>query len=129
MMPKVVRGLNQTEQQYFSPYFDKNTLESAQIVEGYVPFWLRRRMCAVVLGKRIYLRKGVYQQNTPSGITLLAHELTHVEQYLKGMTIIKYLWASRHGYRNNRYEVEAYKKAALVCSQVLNGLSVKHASV
>lgn len=76
-------------------------------------------MCAVVLGTGIYFRKGVYQFNTRIGIELLAHELTHVEQYLSGMTMLKYLWASRNGYRKNPYEVDAYAKAAYVCEHIL----------
>ena len=75
-------------------------------------------MCAVVLGHRIYFRKGVYHANTARGIELLAHELTHVEQYLAGMNVFKYIWASRYGYRKNPYEIEAYAKGAYVCSQI-----------
>lgn len=72
-------------------------------------------MCAVVLGTRIYFRKDAYQIGSVRGVELLAHELTHVEQFLNGMTIIGYLWASRHGYKNNPYEIEAYAKGAFVC--------------
>lgn len=101
------------------PYFQQHTLELVRIIEGRVPFWLRKKMCAVVLGHRIYLRADLdrpraYQVNTASGVELLAHELTHVEQYLSGMTIFKYLWASRHGYHGNPYEIEAYAKGAAV---------------
>lgn len=71
-------------------------------------------MCAVVLGTRIYFRAGVYNLNAWSGIELLAHELTHVEQYLTGMNVLKYCWASRAGYQKNPYEIEAYAKAKAV---------------
>jgi hypothetical protein len=117
-MSKSVRSLSNDERQQFNPFFEKSTLDKAQIIEGYVPFWLRKRMCAVVIGRRIYFRAGVYQENTRQGVTLLAHELTHVEQFLTGMTIIKYLWASRQGYENNPYELEAYRKGDAVCKQV-----------
>jgi hypothetical protein len=76
-------------------------------------------MCAVVLGHRIYFRDSAYQINSQHGIELLAHELTHVEQYLSGMTIFKYLWASRRGYRQNPYEVEAYEKGAEVRDKIM----------
>lgn len=122
-MSGLVRSLSQSERHQFTPFFEKNTLDQARIIDGTVPFWLRKRMCAVVIGSRIYFRSGVYQENTPKGVTLLAHELTHVEQFLTGMTIIKYLWASRKGYENNPYELEAYKKGADVCKQVFGGVS------
>lgn len=107
------RPLTEAEFNRYRPYFQQQTLLAVRIVEGRVPIWLRKKMCAVVLGHRIYLRAELdqpraYQPNTLHGWELLAHELTHVEQYLAGMTICKYLWASRHGYRNNPYEIEAY---------------------
>lgn len=117
------RPLSQAELDLYHPYFQPQTLASVRIVEGRVPFWLRGNMCAVVLGCRIYLRAEIdlprtYQPGTAKGIELLAHELTHVEQYLSGMTIFKYLWASRHGYRNNPYEMEAYAKGTLVRTRI-----------
>jgi hypothetical protein len=119
------RALNASERALYTPYFQRRTLEMARIVEGYVPFWLNKQMGAVVLGHHIYFRSGLYQPgvsdliNAPVSLELLAHELTHVEQYLSGMTIGKYLWASRHGYRQNPYEIEAYDKGAYVCAQIL----------
>ena len=71
-------------------------------------------MNAVVLGRHIHFRTGTYKAGTLRGITLLAHELTHVEQFLNGMTMLRYLWQSRRGYHRNRYEVEARAKGALV---------------
>ncbi len=108
------RPLSTAELQLYQPYFQLHTLQKARIIEGRTPFWLRRNMCAVVLGHHIYFRAGAYQFNTLQGKELLAHELTHVEQYLSGMNIFKYLWASRRGYRQNPYEVEAYAKGAEV---------------
>ena len=112
------RPLSNAERLLFEPYFQPRTLYKTRIIEGRTPFWLRKKMCAVVLGARIYLRQGAYQADTQHGIELLAHELTHVEQYLAGMTIIKYLWASRHGYRKNPYEIEAYAKGAEVMRKI-----------
>ena len=108
------RPLSTVEFQCFQPYFQLKTLQKARLIEGQTPFWLHKNMCAVVLGHRIYFRAGAYKLNTPQDIELLAHELTHVEQYLSGMTIFKYLWAARRGYRQNPYEVEAYAKGAEV---------------
>lgn len=108
------RPLNTQERTIFEPYFQLNTLNQARITENHTPFWLHKKMCAVVLGAHIYFRKDAFQFNSQNGIELLAHELTHVEQYLAGMTVVKYLWASRYGYQNNPYEIEAYAKAANV---------------
>jgi len=118
-MSRSLRSLTETEYDYLSPFFQRETLEVAQIVENEVPFWLRKQMCAVVIRQRIHFRQGAYQANTKTGITLLAHELTHVEQFLSGMTITKYLWASRGGYQNNPYEIEAYAKADRITKALL----------
>ena len=100
------------------PYFAHIVLERARIVDGSVggrvPFWLRRDMCAVVLGNTIYFRAGYYQPNTKHGAVLLGHELTHVSQYLHGMTILKYLWSCRKGYTKSTYEIEAYAKGRMI---------------
>ena len=122
---KSARPLNASEVKLFQPYFQANTLANARIVEGNVPFWLHKSMCAVVLYQHIFLRMEIdqprtYQPNTLRGIELLAHELTHVEQYLSGLTLIKYLWASRSGYCKNPYEIEAYAKASVVREQFDN---------
>jgi hypothetical protein len=115
------RPLTAVERVLCQPYFKAETLDKARIIEGHVPFWLSKRMCAVVLGHKIYMRQGAYslrQQATIAAVELLAHELTHVEQYLSGMTVIKYLWASRHGYKKNPYELEAYAKGYYISMQI-----------
>lgn len=119
------RPLTAIERELCGPYFRSDTLDRARIIENHVPFWLRKCMSAVVLGHKIYMRKGAYLQAlqpSRSSLCLLAHELTHVEQYLSGMTIMKYLWASRHGYRQNPYEIEAYAKGAYISTQISDKL-------
>ena len=117
-MTQIGRPLTQQELHIFKPYFAKIVLEKARIIDGSfggkVPFWLRRDMCAVVLGHRIYFRAGYYQPNTKRGAELLGHELTHVSQYLHGMTIFKYVWSCRKGYFKSVYEIEAYAKGWLI---------------
>lgn len=108
------RPLTMQEYAFFKPFFAQIVLAKARVIDGKVPFWLRRDMCAVVIGPRIYLRAGVYQPNTKEGLVLLGHELTHVSQYLHGMTIFKYIWSCSKGYRNSHYEIEAYAKGALI---------------
>lgn len=106
---KPARPLTATEQQALSPFFSHGLLTAARIVDGRVPWWLLPRMCAVVLGKVIYFRQGAYCANTPQAWGLLAHELTHVKQHLEGMRWWHYLWSCRRGYRQSRYEQEAYE--------------------
>ncbi len=113
---KAGRPLSQEERHLYQPYFARNVIEQARIVDGYVPFWLRKRMIAVVIKHRIYFRPGVYQPNTKAGVALLGHELMHVSQYLYGMNWLKYLWSCRHGYRNSPYEVAAYEKGAVIAA-------------
>ncbi len=73
---------------------------------------LRSDKVAIVIGKTIHLH------NTSKKQFLLnekwvKHELCHVKQFQQNgylLFIIKYLWQSiRHGYQNNKYEVEARK--------------------
>ena len=108
------RPLTAQERAIFKPYFAQNVLNEARIIDGRVPFWLRRDMCAVVLGERVYFRPGVYQPNTKRGAELLGHELTHVSQFLHGMTLWRYVWSCRRGYRNSVYEQEAYAKGHMI---------------
>ncbi len=108
------RPLTVEEKQTFKPYFAKNVIEQARVIDGSVPFWLRRRMVAVVIKHCIYIRPGAYQPNTKAGVALLGHELMHVSQYLHGMNWIKYLWSCRYGYRNSPYEVAAYTLGVVI---------------
>lgn len=108
------RPLTAQERAHLKPYFAHIVLEQARIIDGRVPFWLRRDMCAVVLGNTVYFRAGYYQANTPQGTSLLGHELTHVSQFLHGMTLFKYVWSCRNGYMQSPYETEAYAKGRMI---------------
>jgi Domain of unknown function (DUF4157) len=112
------RPLTLQERTLFKPYFAHIVLERARIIDasfgGSVPFWLRRDMCAVVLGNKVYFRAGVYQPNTKRGAELLGHELVHVSQFLHGMTWWRYIWSCRKGYRRSPYELEAYAKSDVI---------------
>lgn len=118
-LQKHARSLSAKEHSLLAPYFAEKTLTNVRVCENHAPFWLYRQMHGVALGCHVYFRPSVYLPNEPCGLALLAHELTHVEQYLSGMTILKYLWASRHGYHQNPYEIEAYAKGALVKKHML----------
>lgn len=119
------RPLSGQERALFRPYFAQNVLNEARIIEGKVPFWLRRNMCAVVLGRYIYFRPGVYQSNTKRGAELMGHELTHVSQFLHGMSLLKYIWSCRYGYFKSPYEIEAYAKGRLIAAHFLSDSNVK----
>lgn len=108
------RPLSVQERTIFKPFFAKNVIEQARVIEGKVPFWLSSRMCAVVIYNRIYFRAGAYQPNTPRGAELLGHELTHVSQFLHGMSLFSYIWSCRKGYMQSHYEREAYAKGRLI---------------
>lgn len=114
--PHKGRPLSLQERALFNPYFALIVLNEARIVEGKVPFWLRRNMCAVVLGRYIYFRTGVYKPHTRRGAELLGHELTHVSQFLHGMTLLKYAWSCRRGYYKSSYEIDAYAKGRLIAA-------------
>jgi hypothetical protein len=110
------RPLTLQERALFKPYFAHIVMEHARIIDGKVPFWLRRNMCAVVLGEKIYFRAGAYLPNTKRGAELLGHELTHVSQFLHGMSLFGYIWSCRKGYMQSQYEIEAYAKGRLIAT-------------
>lgn len=110
------RPLTLEEKHTFKPYFAENVIEQTRIIDGYVPFWLRKKMIAVVINYRIYLRLGVYKANTKEGAALLGHELMHVSQFLHGMSWLKYLWSCRYGYRKSPYELAAYAKGDIIAA-------------
>ena len=108
------RPLTATEQARYAAHFEPDVLDAARVIDGRVPFWLRPDMRGVTLGPRIYLRPGAYDPDSVGGVELLGHELVHVRQYRDGMTVWRYLWASRRGYRRNPYEVEAFALGARI---------------
>lgn len=120
MMLAAGRPLTMQERNIFNPYFAQNVLCQARVVDGTVPFWLSKKMCALVLGNTIYFRRGAYLPNTRRGAELLGHELTHVSQFLHGMTLTKYIWSCRRGYFKSPYEIEAYAKGRLIATSFKN---------
>ena len=80
-------------------------------VIGRLAAWkLKSDKVAIVIGKTIHLHntgRSEFLENKQ----WLYHELKHVEQFKKHGSfsfLFLYLWESmRHGYRNNKYEIEA----------------------
>ena len=71
---------------------------------------LRSERVAIVIGKTIYLYNTT-KQDFLNDEKWVKHELCHVKQFQQNgylLFIAKYLWESiKHGYHNNRYEIEA----------------------
>jgi hypothetical protein len=71
---------------------------------------LQSQQAAIVIGKTIHLYNTSEKQFLLNE-RWLKHELCHVKQFQENgylIFIAKYLWESiKHGYRNNKYEVEA----------------------
>ena len=71
---------------------------------------LGKSTIAIVFGSRIHLFN-CSKETFLSNQSWLRHELCHVKQYQQHgylLFLFKYLWESiRHGYYNNRFEVEA----------------------
>ncbi|MDQ2863351.1 MAG: DUF4157 domain-containing protein [Bacteroidota bacterium] len=73
---------------------------------------LKSENVAIVIGKTIHLHN-VSRQKFLADEKWVKHESCHLKQFKENGTfifILKYLWESaRHGYYNNKYEVEARK--------------------
>ncbi len=112
------RCLTAGEKHLLSPYVSAVDLDRAILHEGRVPWYLHPRFSAIVRGRNIYVRAGVYDAGTAEGIALLGHELTHVAQYRAGMTACHYLWSALRGYRNNKYEKAAFAVQAKIMREL-----------
>ena len=73
---------------------------------------LQSENAAIVIGSTIHLYN-VSRQKFLQNEKWVRHEICHLQQFKKHgrfIFIIKYLWESiRHGYYNNKYEIEARK--------------------
>ena len=73
---------------------------------------LQSKNVAIVIGSTIHLYN-VTRQQFLQDEKWVKHEICHLQQFKKHgkfIFIIKYLWESmRHGYYNNKYEIEARK--------------------
>lgn len=69
----------------------------------------RRSVSGITLWRTIWLAP-----DAPHAAELLLHELRHVQQFhAQAIFPLRYIWESvRHGYRQNRYEIDARAYAA-----------------
>lgn len=116
--PFGLRPLTDCEKQKLAPYIPKIDLDKANLHDDGVPWYLGKGYNGITRGNNIYFRPGAYDPSTVGGLALLGHELVHVGQYRNGLTWLKYLKASRHGYDKNKYEPPADAKQA----EIGNGL-------
>jgi RHS repeat-associated protein len=123
--PLGLRPLTDCEKEALKPYIPKVDLDNADLHDGKVPWWLRKKYEGVTVHNDIYFRPGVYNSSTPAGLALLGHELVHVGQFRNGLTLVQYLWASRRGYNNNPYEKPAYDKQDEITNNLRKGKCCK----
>jgi uncharacterized protein RhaS with RHS repeats len=112
--PFGLRPLTRCEKDLLRPYIPDIDLSNADLHDGKVPWYLRKKYDGITRGNDIYFRPGKYDSTTPAGIALLGHELVHVGQYREGMTWYEYLWDARRGYETSKYEPPAYAKQAQI---------------
>jgi RHS repeat-associated protein len=109
--PSGLRPLTGCEKSLLKPYIPKIDLDSADIHDGKVPWYLPDDMDGITRGNDIYFRPGAYRAGTVEGISILGHELVHVGQFRNGMNWAKYLWSVRKGYsKDSKYEQPAYDR-------------------
>jgi RHS repeat-associated protein len=119
--PFGLRRLTDCEKQKLAPYIPKIDLDKADLHDGEVPWYLGKDYSGITRGNDIYFRPGVYDSSTIDGLAVLGHELVHVGQYRNGLTWLKYLIASRHGYDKNPYEKPAYDKEKEINQDMAKG--------
>ncbi len=89
--PLGLRPLTDREKQCLNPYIPQVDQDAADLHEDEVPLYLLPGYAGITLGNDIYLRPGVYDGATATGIALLGHELYHVGQYRKGTTRLDFI--------------------------------------
>lgn len=116
-----------------APYFPDIDLSKIEIITG-VPWYVPMKAGAYTDRNRIFFADGFYNPDTHEGLALIAHELTHVEQYRKfGKWKFRFLYSRSwmaelfrnlsfiQAYRNNRFEVAAREVESLVYCDLCDG--------
>jgi Domain of unknown function (DUF4157) len=112
-LPDEVRDL-------LAPYFPGLDLDRIVLNLTGIPWYVPKKMDAFTNRHHIYFARGRFHPGTASGVALIAHELTHCDQFKRHGTWIfrvKYGWSwlvellrnmsFNEAYYQNRYEVEA----------------------
>ena len=90
-------------------FVERSDLERMQVVaDSKIP--VRLRTGAVTFGDRVFFRAGKFDESTPAGLALIAHESRHIGQYAEyGFVgfLARYLWgAVRSGFAHARHPME-----------------------
>ena len=95
-----------------SPHVDAEALARIRVMTGRPWGWAPRviRMAAVTFGDHVLIRPDRFDETTPRGLALIAHEAMHVAQYRRYGRIrmgARYVWGQlRCGFRHDRHPME-----------------------
>ena len=95
-----------------APHVDAEALVRMRVLTGRPWRWFPRliRMAAVTFGDHVLIRPDRFDETTPRGLALIAHEAMHVEQYRRYGRIgmgARYLWGQvRCGFVHDRHHME-----------------------
>jgi len=99
-----------------SPFFPTINLDKIRLYSGGLRLGhlilLLNRATAITFGKKIFFARGMLDESTPTGITLIAHELTHVRQYQE-TGYLRFLYRYLRDYIQSRIEGKNHHSAYL----------------
>ena len=102
------RALSSREREILEPFFPALDLKRVRLIED-AHIWGIRSIAGITFGRRVYL-SGRIDSTSPIDLSLLLHELRHVEQYARRtqpLFAICYLWGYvLHGFRYARIPLE-----------------------
>lgn len=104
------RKLTPCEKRFLSQYHQAEILDSV-VIHGHMPWFVVDGFDGITLGNDIYLEAD--RPNTLSGISILGHEVTHVEQQRRLSFVPKYVWGSISGLISTGDRGEARDSIAL----------------
>lgn len=117
------------------PYFSDLALHNVKIKHR-IPWFVFNNPLAFALHRTLYFRPGCFQPNTIQGLALIAHELTHIQQYKRYGTVrmsVRYLAEFMLNYFKNGFNrYQAYRAisfevdARAVADRVLNDLEERN---
>ncbi|MFP5223575.1 MAG: DUF4157 domain-containing protein [Acidobacteriota bacterium] len=108
--PKEVRKLTEYERRMMKEAgFTDEQLDPITLHIGGGHPSMPKSMDAITYDDNIYFRDGVHDPNSAKGLAFLAHEIQHSVQWRNGMTVPSYVANSVGGYKNNKYEKDAFE--------------------
>lgn len=95
-----------------APHVDTEALLRMRVLTGRPWRWMPRviRMAAITFGDHVIIRPDRFDERTPRGLALIAHEAMHVAQYRRygriGMGMRYLLGQFRVGFMHDRHHME-----------------------